>query len=572
VPAAAEARTWLAAAIAAASGSGGGAPPAAPSDGVRAYLAESARVCPEPPAPADLVARPAPLPPAQWHQRRLEALVAAPAPGPGAAARLAYHARWLGHLLWPDEPDWRPRISVVIAVYNRAVMAAEAVQSALALRWSPLEVIVVDDGSTDELERALAPFRDCIRLWRQPNRGVANARNRGVALATGELVNFLDSDNLLDPDAGERWIAAFRLVPDAAVCFAEPRLMLEDGAVGNATRVWPTGGPGCPTRDLLEATCAGHPFLNVGALTARFEILAAGPFDESLAYGEDTRFWFQLALRGAKAIGLRDPLNTRRFLRSGLTASRAHPERAQSAVPWLNLIDVLRTPAAWSHLPSAIGRLWLYDRWAAFDASDDPRAESLRDELIAEVERLGRLSAAGSPSARPVLRLLRAFTREIEERAAGSSGDGRLQARIVAALERSLERSPAPGPVDLEHWLPHAGDLRLAEALRDVAAAADASARRGEPWAPFARLLELRKLAPDVATKRRWKTLARLEAVAGPTATRRLLRAAGPIFWRSDASLRAALAGALLARRARAAAWRLNGVRRRLPPPLRRPR
>jgi hypothetical protein len=427
-------------------------------------------------------------------------------------------------------------------------------------------VIVVDDGSTDDLTGALAPFRDSIRLWRQPNRGVANARNRGVSLATGDFVNFLDSDNLLDPDAGERWLAAFRRVPDAAVCFAEPRLLLEDGASGHAERIWPTGGPGCPTHDLLAACCAGHPFLNVGALTARCEILATGPFDESLAYGEDTRFWFRLALRGAKAIGLREPLGTRRYLGSGLTASRAFPERAQSPVPWLNLVDVLRTPAAWRHLPDAVARLWRFERWAVVDASDDPRIERVRAELIAEIERLADPGAGSDLSPRPVLRLLSAFTREVAARGAGRAGGGHLGGRIATALERSLERCPAVGPADLAYWLPHATNPFLAESLREVAAAADASACRGEPWVPFDRLLALRRLAPDVAAKRRWKALARLEAEAGPEATRRLLRAAGPLLWRSDASLRAAVAGARIARRARAAAWRLNAARRRLRP------
>ncbi len=564
--AAAEARAWLAAAIAAGSGAGRDAPLPAPAAAARAFLAESARACPEPPAPVELVARPAPLPAAPWHWSQLDAACAAPAPGPAASARCAYHARWLAHLLWPDEPDWRPRLSVVIAVYNRAAMAAEAVQSALALAWSPVEVIVVDDGSTDGLERALAPFADRIRLWRQPNRGVASARNRGVALATGDFVNFLDSDNLLDPDAGERWIAAFRAVPDATLCYARPRVVDEAGA----PLAWPAividGGPACPTRDLLRAACACHPFLNVGVLTARFAMLAAGPFDESLRFGEDTRFWLQLALGRAKAVGLREPLNTRRHLATGLAAALAIPGSRSSLTPWLNLIDVLRAPAAWRALPYALMQLRRHERWAAFDAADDPRAESLRAALLAEVARLGQPEAAGDLSGRPVLRMLGAFAREMETSGLARAGEGRLHAPFAAALARALAQCRATGAADFDYWLPHAEAPLVAEALRDVAAAADASARRGEPWVPFDRLLELRKLAPDVAAKRRWKALARLEAAAGPEATRRLLRAAGPLLWRSDASLRAALAGARLARRARAAAWRLNAARRRLRP------
>lgn len=571
--AAAEARAWLAAVVAAGTSSDTAAAPPAPTAAASAYLAKSARACPEPPAPAELVARPAPLPAALWHWSRLDAACAAPEPGPAAAARLAYHARWLGHLLWPDEPGWRPRISVVIAVYDRAAMAAEAVQSALALRWSPVEVIVVDDGSTDDLAGALAPFRHRIRLWRQPNRGVANARNRGVALATGELVNFLDSDNLLDPDAGERWLAAFRRVPDATLCFAQPRILDESGAAVAMGDIGPTGDARCPTSDLLRAICAGRPILNVGTLTARWALLAAGPFDESLAFGEDTRMWFQLALRGGRAVGLRGPLNTRRHLASGIVASLATPGRARSRTPWLNLADVLRTPPAWYALADALVQVFTFDRWTTVDACREPWAEAVRSSLVAALGELGAAGREHGLSPRPVLRLLQQFVRLVDAKDPRPDPDpSRLAARAALALDEALARSPATGPADLAYWLPYASNPLLADALREVAAAADASARRGEPWVPFVRLLALRKLAPDVATKRRWKALARLERVAGPAATRRLLRAGGPLLWRSGASLRAALAGAALARRARAAAWRLNSARRRLLPSQRPPR
>ena len=92
------------------------------------------------------------------------------------------------------------RLSVVIPVYNRAHSIAPALESVLAQTRPADEVIVVDDGSTDDLKTALAPYMDRIRLIRQDNGGAARARNAGAAAATGDWLTFQDSDDLWSPD------------------------------------------------------------------------------------------------------------------------------------------------------------------------------------------------------------------------------------------------------------------------------------------------------------------------------------------------------------------------------------
>jgi glycosyltransferase involved in cell wall biosynthesis len=90
-------------------------------------------------------------------------------------------------------------VSVIIPTYNYAPFLGEAIDSALAQTRAALEVIVVDDGSTDSTPEVLAAYGDRIRVVRQKNRGVAAARNAGIAAARGEYVAFLDSDDAWYP-------------------------------------------------------------------------------------------------------------------------------------------------------------------------------------------------------------------------------------------------------------------------------------------------------------------------------------------------------------------------------------
>lgn len=112
-----------------------------------------------------------------------------------------------------------PLVSVVIPSYNRATLIAESLDSVFAQTYPRLEVIVVDDGSTDGTEAAVAPYRDRIIYIRQQNQGLAGARNTGNARATGEFIAWLDSDDLWNPEKTALQVAYLRKRPDT-VCIA----------------------------------------------------------------------------------------------------------------------------------------------------------------------------------------------------------------------------------------------------------------------------------------------------------------------------------------------------------------
>jgi glycosyltransferase involved in cell wall biosynthesis len=92
-----------------------------------------------------------------------------------------------------------PLVSVIIPVFNGDRFISQAIESVLRQTYSKFEIIVVNDGSTDQTAQVLTPYLHLIRYFIQPNQGAASARNRGLATATGELIAFLDADDFFFP-------------------------------------------------------------------------------------------------------------------------------------------------------------------------------------------------------------------------------------------------------------------------------------------------------------------------------------------------------------------------------------
>jgi len=119
-------------------------------------------------------------------------------------------------------------VSVIIPAYNRQAYIAEAVQSALQQSHRPLEIIVVDDGSTDGTRSAVQKFFPSVRYELQQHSGAGAARNRGAEIARGELLAFLDADDVWPPYKLARQLEAFQLRPDLHMVFGQVR-QLHDG-------------------------------------------------------------------------------------------------------------------------------------------------------------------------------------------------------------------------------------------------------------------------------------------------------------------------------------------------------
>ncbi|WP_428938295.1 glycosyltransferase [Fontivita pretiosa] len=110
-----------------------------------------------------------------------------------------------------------PLVSVIIPCFNAGRFVGDAIRSALRQTYRPIEVIVLNDGSTDESEQIIRSFGDSIRCESSPNRGACAARNRGLAMSRGELIQFLDADDLLHPEKVARQVK--ELSDDETIAF-----------------------------------------------------------------------------------------------------------------------------------------------------------------------------------------------------------------------------------------------------------------------------------------------------------------------------------------------------------------
>jgi glycosyltransferase involved in cell wall biosynthesis len=190
-------------------------------------------------------------------------------------------------------PKGGPRVSVVIPTYNSGVMVKEAIESVLAQTYSDFEIVVVDDGSTDNTECIVRQFGDRVRYFKQENQGVSAARNTGIKQSLGDYVAFLDSDDL--------WLSE-KLAEQIPWLEADPKLGLVycDWAVNSGETVLKSSY----LKDLPAAS--GYVFdeliqsgfiLTSGVVVRRACLDDAGDFDKSLEISQDYDLWLRISYR-----------------------------------------------------------------------------------------------------------------------------------------------------------------------------------------------------------------------------------------------------------------------------------
>jgi glycosyltransferase involved in cell wall biosynthesis len=187
-------------------------------------------------------------------------------------------------------------VSVIIPTFNRSHLIGEAVASVLAQTVTNLEVIVVDDGSTDNTIDELRRFGTDIRVIRQQNSGVASARNNGVRAARGNWIAFVDSDDRWHPRKLERQMQCVEKF-ETQVCFA--RCVMDDGQVIRDIEHLPVDRKEqafCRLENALDVLgrSTGHPLIP-SLLVEKSLLDRIGLFDESLFAAEDTELIYRLA-------------------------------------------------------------------------------------------------------------------------------------------------------------------------------------------------------------------------------------------------------------------------------------
>ena len=197
------------------------------------------------------------------------------------------------------------KVSVVIPTYNRADKVGKTIESALAQTFSDLEVIVVDDGSSDDTGRVLGEaFGDGIRYFVQANQGASVARNKGIELARGKWIAFLDSDDLWETDKLEWQIKALeRFGPQCGGCYTDTRLFNNPETrtlFQMAEKSYQHEGTMGVNKDVLKLLVrpggAGM-VVCLSSFLVRADIARrVGGFDPKLLYSQDSEFMFRLAM------------------------------------------------------------------------------------------------------------------------------------------------------------------------------------------------------------------------------------------------------------------------------------
>lgn len=188
------------------------------------------------------------------------------------------------------QPPTRPLVSLVIPAYNAQAYLRQAIDSVLAQDYEPLELIVLDDGSTDDTRSILASYGDRIRWDSHPNVGQGATLNKGWAMSAGEMLGYLSADDVLFPAAVGTAVHALQADPGLVLVYPDFELLDNAGRLVRRVRA----------RDfdyramVVDWVCIPGP----GALFRRDAALAAGPWDPSLRLSPDYDFWLRLGLHG----------------------------------------------------------------------------------------------------------------------------------------------------------------------------------------------------------------------------------------------------------------------------------
>lgn len=228
-------------------------------------------------------------------------------------------------------------VSVIIPSYNSGRFICDAVDSVLAQSYANLEIIVVDDGSTDDTVSRLQTYENRILYHYQPNQGVSVARNTGLSLAQGELIVFLDADDFIMQDKLALQSAMFSRSRSLGIVHSGWRLVDVAGVPYQEVTPWHDA----PNLN-LETWLFWKPVYPAAMMFRRSWIDKVGGFDPTLSHAEDVDLVWRMALAGCKAKWLRQP--TSFYRQHENNAIRADQQQAESILKVMDKFFALPLP------------------------------------------------------------------------------------------------------------------------------------------------------------------------------------------------------------------------------------
>ena len=331
----------------------------------------------------------------------------------------------------PPEAAGRATFSVIVAAHDVGDVIGDALASLESQTLAPLEVIVCDDGSTDDLDRALEPFADKIVLLRKSHGGEASAKNTAAGAARGDYLLILDADDVFLPRRLEALAELARLRPDLDILTTDAYLVVGDRRIRRVyDRSWEF-----EIADQARAILQRNFVFGLAAVR-RERFREHGGFDESIRWTTDWDLWMRMILDGSRVGAVAEPLALYRLREGSLTARRK--ELALGKI--MTLRKAAGNPALASvHLPVLQDSLRFYEsQLAALDldaavVSAEPglRRRAVRVLFLRHAPRSARTTALAtlvSPD------LARRFLRRRAERSWVGAGGIRVD------RERETER------------------------------------------------------------------------------------------------------------------------------------
>jgi glycosyltransferase involved in cell wall biosynthesis len=259
-----------------------------------------------------------------------------------------------------------PIISVIIPAYNAERTIKETIQSVLNQSFQDLELLIINDGSQDSTLDVVESIQDPrIRVFCYPNAGSSASRNRGIALAKGEYVSFIDADDLWTADKLEAQYKALQENPQAAVAYSWTDHIDESGQFLRS-------GPQQSFNGDVYARLLLEDFIGNGSnpLIRAQAFAEVGNFDESLAHSEDWDLWLRLASR-YHFVAVSSPQILYRMRVSSKSFNIKEMEESS-----LQVIEraVTATPETIGHLKQAsLGNRYKFLTWKALDGTPEQR-------------------------------------------------------------------------------------------------------------------------------------------------------------------------------------------------------
>lgn len=192
-----------------------------------------------------------------------------------------------------------PKVSVIIPTYNCARYLGQAIESVMNQTYRDVEIIVVDDGSTDETSQIMDKYGANVHYIRQDNRGMSAARNRAIDSSSGELIALLDADDWWEPTKLEEQVSTLAQDPDVCLVYSDLKVVHDDGSI---TPSFLSSRPMAASGYIFDQLLENCFILPSTVLLWRTCLDQVGMFDETMRSHEDIDLWLRMCQRWKVAL------------------------------------------------------------------------------------------------------------------------------------------------------------------------------------------------------------------------------------------------------------------------------